>query len=270
MATVTRLFYYPVKSCRRIEVQTATVGPQGIFRDREYMVVDADGVLISQRQQPRLALIDPAVMIALAAPVDDRRRTVTVHNWTGEGVDQGDAAADYLRGHLGVEARLVRFPESYERRTGRGDGIVRYADGYPLLIVSEESLGALNDRLEEDVVIERFRPSIVLGGVDRPFAEDDVATLRIGAVTIEMIKACGRCVVITVDQDSAQTGREPLKELGAFRLLPRDDRGQDIGFGMNAIPRTYGEISVGDTAEIAYADVPYVERMRAAKGMVNG
>ena len=270
MASVARLFHYPVKSARRVEVQTAAVGAEGIYRDREYMVIDADGVLISQREQPRLALIEPTELVALADPVDDVRRPVTIHAWTGDGVDQGDAAADYLQDTLGIDARLVRFPSSYERRTGRGDGTVRYADGYPLLVVSEESLGALNDRLDEDVVIERFRPSIVLAGVDRPFAEDDVATLQIGAVTIELVKACGRCTVITVDQDTAQTGREPLKELGKFRVLPRDDRGQDIGFGMNAIARTFGEISVGDTAEVTYADVPYVERMLAAKGSANG
>ena len=178
MASVARLFHYPVKSAHRVEVQTAAVGAEGIYRDREYMVIDADGVLISQREQPQLALIEPTELVALADPVDDVRRPVTIHAWTGDGVDQGDAAADYLQDTLGIDARLVRFPSSYERRTGRGDGTVRYADGYPLLVVSEESLGALNDRLDEDVVIERFRPSIVLAGVDRPFAEDDVATLQ--------------------------------------------------------------------------------------------
>ena len=270
MVSVARIFHYPVKSCRRVEVQTAQIGPEGIFRDRDYMIADAEGKLISQREVPQLALIDPTEVIALAAPVTEKRRPVTVHSWTGEGVDQGDTAAQFLGDICGIEARLIRFPSSYERQTGRGDGVVRYADGYPLLVVSNESLSALNDRLDEDIVIERFRPSIVIEGLDRPWAEDDIDTLGIGTVQIDLIKACGRCTVIAVDQDTAGINGEPLKELGRFRLLPREDRGQDIGFGMNAVPRTFGAVSVGDDIEVTYAAVPYVERVLAAKGKANG
>lgn len=264
MPTISRLFRYPVKSCRRVELTTAQIAATGVAGDREYMIIDAEGVLISQREVAELALIDPEELIALAQPSDDIR-DVTLHAWHGKGADQGEHAARFLKKICNVDARLVKFPDSYKRKTGVGGGTTKYPDGYPVLVVSESSLDDVNRQLGEDFKMERFRPSIVLSGIDQPWAEDEIGAMRVGQVNIDLVKPCARCTVITVDQDTAEVGREPLKGLGAFRVLPTPD-GRGIIFGMNGIPRTIGEICVGDEAHVEQASQSYLQRFDPAKG----
>lgn len=264
MPTISRLFRYPVKSCRRIELTTAQIESTGISGDREYMIVDADGVLISQREVAQLSLIDPGELIALAQPSADVRE-IKLHAWRGKGVDQGAAAAKFLTAICKSDARLVKFPDNYERTTGVGGGITKYPDGYPVLVVSESSLADVNLRLAGDFPVERFRPSIVISGIDQPWVEDEIGSLSIGEVQIDLVTPCARCVVVTVDQDTAEVGREPLKGLGAFRALPTPD-GRGIIFGMNGIPRRLGEVSVGDQVRMEQASQSYLQRFDTANG----
>lgn len=262
-AHVTRLFRYPVKSCRRVEMSASDVVPNGLVADREYMVVDADGVFVSQRTVPALALVDPAEVLARAEP-GERRLKVRVHRWRGEGIDQGDSAATYLSEACGEPVRLVHFPDDLIRETVVGGGTTAFADGYPLLVASERSLAELNRALGGDYAVERFRPNIVLGGLDEPWVEDEFDHLMIGSLRIDVTTLCGRCPVTTVDQDTGEVGTEPLSWLREHRQLPRLDRGTMAVFGINAIPRGSGRISVGDPVTIVRSGTPYLERARAA------
>ncbi len=169
-------------------------------------------------------------------------RDVLVHWKECRGVDQGDEAAAWFADLLGRECRLVRF--AGRRETSRGGGVVQYADGYPLLLISKESLDDLNGRLAEPLPMNRFRPSLVVEGLGA-FGEDGARLLRIGGTLIEAIKPCTRCVITTTDQETGERGREPLRTLAAYRS---GEGG--LLFGQNCVPRTVGTLAVGDPVEI--------------------
>lgn len=258
---VSRLFRYPVKSARRIEVDETEVRSTGLAGDREYMVVDPDGDVVTMREVHALGLLEPAEVIDACEQTGDLR-PVRIWSWHGLGEDQGDAVADLVSRHAGTQLRVVRFPERHRRATDVGGGETMYPDGYPLLVASMRSLDEVNSWLDEPVPMERFRPSIVLDGLEQPFVEDDIAAIAINDVHIDLVKLCGRCVMTTIDQDTAEkTGREPLRTLGQRRVLPQIGGGQEIMFAVNAVPRTTGTIRVGDEVAVTMHDRPYLERI---------
>lgn len=267
LARVGSLHRYPLKGGRGIEVEEARVTPRGIEGDRRWMVVDAGGVFLSQREAPRLALVT-ALPIAgglqLAAPgkrllevplTGDRAASRAVRLWAGTclAVDQGDAAADWLGEWLGRPCRLVWQPVEARRRVDQryavsATDIVSFADGFPLLVCSTSSLEDLNRHLDTPLPMNRFRPSLVVEGWPAPWHEDLVARLRAGDVELALVKQCARCVVTTTNQDTGERGREPLRTLARIR---RAERG--VMFGENAIPTVEGRVAVGDRVEVLEA-----------------
>jgi uncharacterized protein len=189
LPSVTHLHVYPVKSCRGIPLGTATLDRWGIQHDRNWMVVDADGLFVSQRTQPRLALVEPALgkerltlrapdMPVLELPVSGRAGrdwAVTIWKSNCRALDQGDAAAEWFTHYLGQTARLVRIGGAFQRAVNEAvyptGADVAFADAYPLLLLSVASLADLNTRLQEPVPMNRFRPNVVIGGCPA-FAED--------------------------------------------------------------------------------------------------
>ncbi|REE97522.1 MOSC domain-containing protein [Thermomonospora umbrina] len=257
-AVLTGLNVYPLKGGAGTALTSAELEAKGLRYDREFMLVTPEGRFLSQRDHGRLALLRPSYdgdvltvragerePLAHKATVDGPVRDVIVHRARCEGVDQGDDAAEWFSAFLGEECRLVRF--TGHRPTSRGGGEVAFADGYPLLLISEESLADLNGRLDEPLPMNRFRPSLVVAGLG-PFGEDRARLLRIGATTVELVKACARCIVTTTDQRTGERGREPLRTLAAYRTV---DRG--IRFGQNGVPRTLGTLRVGDPVEVLEA-----------------
>jgi uncharacterized protein YcbX len=255
--TVTSLFVYPIKAMRGTSLDAATVTRRGFVDDRRFMLVDADGRFISQREHPRLALVDvngtKAAFIArapgmreLEIPREPRgaRRAVRIWKDTCEGISAGDEAARYFSDYLGAPCDLVFMPESTERavdpKYGREGDIVSFADGYPVLLVSTASLDDLNSRLDVPVPMNRFRPNIVVSGT-AAFEEDAWPALTIGHVAFRAPKPCARCTVPTVDQTTGERGKEPLATLASFRK-----RGNDVLFAMNLVPDSLGVVRVGD------------------------
>lgn len=260
---LTELNAYPLKSGGGTSLNSAELGATGLRFDREFMLANSEGRFLSQREYARMALLrpaydgeiltvdvaDPALAFSTLVhkPVDNGPVCdVTVHRSECQGVDQGDEAADWFSALLDADVRLMRF--TGHRPTSRGGGEVAFADGYPLLVISEESLDDLNARLAErssdPLPMNRFRPNLVISGLG-PYAEDQVRRLRVGETEIEMVKPCARCVITTTDQDTGERGREPLRTLASYRTV---DRG--IRFGHNAVPRVLGTLAVGDTVEI--------------------
>ncbi len=260
---VAALYRYPVKGCRGWPLTEAEVGERGIVGDRGYMLVDADDRFITQRTHPRMALIEPRLgdgSLALTAPGRDSltvtrterggRRLVTVWRDRCEAIDQGDAAAAWLSGFLGVNCRLVTMADDFVRLVDREYSVgehdqVGFADGYPFLLTTEDSLADLNGRMAAPLPMNRFRPSIVLAGAP-PFAEDGWRLIRIGAIVFAVVKPCARCVVTTTDQATAERGAEPLATLATFRKV----RGKGVMFGQNLIHRSTGTLRVGDAVEL--------------------
>lgn len=260
---ISSLHVYPVKSCRGLTLTEATVCSTGLAWDRHWMITRPDGRFVTQRELPRMALIETnltpgslelsaAHHAVLEVPLQavGESKKVVVWRDTVAGIDCGEVAAGWLRAVLGEQLRLVRFDPAVPRFSNReytGDvaAQTQFADGYALLIVSEASLADLNARLEgPPLPMNRFRPNVVLAGTP-PFVEDTLRELEFGAVRLRIVKPCVRCSITTTDQATAVVaGPEPLRTLKSYRF----DRGlMGVTFGQNAIvvAGDGGRLSVG-------------------------
>ena len=262
------LHLYPVKSCRGLSVTSATIDAFGLVGDRRFMVVNAaDGQFITQRTHPRMALIETTLsadVLILSSPNQGEvsvprftggtitPRKVTVWSHAAIADDCDDAAAEWLTRFLGQPVRLVRMGAAFQRPIksprASADDAVSFADGYPVLMISEGSLAHLNDRLiaqqQATLPMNRFRPNLVVSGCE-PFAEDGWLRLTINDVMLRHAGPCARCAVTTVDQLTAERGLEPLPTLAAYRRDATDST--KINFGVNFINETKrGTLRVGD------------------------
>jgi len=256
---IARLFVYPVKSCAGVELDQALLTETGLDLDRAWMVVDEQGVFVSQRELPRMALIKVQLkasevvlrapgMLALHLQIDEVEAPARVRVWDDEvaAYDMGPVAAQWFSDFLGHRLRLVRFDPEHRRLaslkwTGGIEAPQQFNDGFPLLIASEASLQALNERLQAAghaaVGMERFRPNIVLSGL-QAHDEDRLDQLRIAAdapVTLQPVKPCSRCTIVDVDPVTAAIGTVVADTLQAYRRLDR--MGGAVFYGMNAIIR---------------------------------
>lgn len=258
--TIARLFVYPVKSCAGIEVQEALLTETGLDLDRAWMVVDAEGKFLTQRSLPRMALVRPQLkrdemvlrapgMLALHVAIDavEAPATVTVWRDTVPAWDMGAVAAQWFTDFLGQPCRMVRFDPEHRRLssmqwTGGIEAPNQFSDGFPVLIASEASMAQLNARLEAGghaaVGIERFRPNVVLAGLDA-HDEDRMDLLRVDSpeqeVHLQPVKPCGRCPIPDIDPATAEASPEVGDTLRSYRKDKRLDGA--ITFGMNAIVR---------------------------------
>ncbi len=250
-ATLTALSVYPVKSCRGIALEEATVDATGLAGDRHWMVVRPNGRFVTQRELPRLALIGTALdaaSLTLAAPgsaplVVSRdafgdKCDVTVWKFDGRGIDCGEEPAAWLSSFLETPLRLVRFDTTSPREcspqwTPGARAVTEFSDSFPMLVISRASLVDLNARLPKALPMERFRPNLVIDGVDA-YDEDRMHELRGAGITIRIAKPCARCVVTTTDQQRGERdGEEPLATLKSYRF---DSKLRGVMFGQNAFP----------------------------------
>ncbi len=256
MPFISSLHVYPVKSCRGFAPATAHLAARGLLHDREWMIVDPTATphrFVTQREYPRLALIDTAVtdrelrlsapgrpLLAVALDAGGPRCSVVVWRDTVAAIDQGQDAADWLSMFVGKSLRLVRFAPEFERRcnpqyAGDSGAHTGFADGYPLLVIGIASLADLNARLaargQPALPMNRFRPNIVVDGWE-PYDEDHCAVVAAGEARMRMVKPCVRCQITTTDQASAEVGVEPLLTLAEYREHPMLG---GVTFGMNAI-----------------------------------
>ncbi|QTD46170.1 MOSC domain-containing protein [Ottowia testudinis] len=259
-ATVAALFVHPVKSCAGVALPEARLMDTGLDLDRAWMVVDAQGRFVTQREQPRMALVHPHIrtlevvlrapgMLALHLGINEVEKPTRVQVWKDEVTawDMGDVAAQWFSDFLGQPGlRLARFDPEVTRLaskqwTGEVDAPVEFADGFPLLVVSQASLDELNARLaaagHAAVGIERFRPNIVIDGVAAQ-DEDRLAELRITTaegetVVLRPVKPCPRCPIPNVDPATGESSPEVLAALSAYRANPVLDGA--VTFGMNCV-----------------------------------
>jgi uncharacterized protein YcbX len=262
---------HPVKAVRGLAPREAVVEPWGLTGDRRWALVDDGGKVLTQRRQPRLALAaaellpDGGVRLSapgmepLTVPVPRPLDTVPVEIFRDK-IDaipaEDEAAHAWCSAYLGIDARLAYMDDPATRRPvdpqyARPGETVSFADGFPLLLTTTASLGALNaliaqgDHADEGPLpMNRFRPSVVVAGTDA-WAEDGWSRLAIGDVSFRVAKTCGRCVVTTTDQSTGERGREPLYSLGRHRRL--DGK---LVFGQNLVPLSRGTIRVGDPVSI--------------------
>ncbi len=241
------------------------VSAAGLANDRRFMAVDEGGRFLTARRHPRLVLVhtectdDGLIMRAPGMPdmqvafpgAQAICEEVSVWSSTLKVPMAEEAANRWLSEYLGLACALAFLPDDIIRPTDpafsrRGDR-VSFADGYPLLLICEESLADLNGRLREAVSMHRFRPNIVVRGA-AAFAEDTWSSIRIGGLPFDGVKACSRCVLTTVDPETGEghADMQPLRALGEFRRKGKTG----VYFGQNLIPRGEGEIALGDRLQV--------------------
>ncbi|WP_151448037.1 MOSC domain-containing protein [Lacisediminimonas profundi] len=262
MPILTELNFYPIKSCAGISLREATLTPAGLMTDhiydREWMVVDPDGNFLTQREYPKMATIRPRLrfgslevrapgMLPLNIPLDlpapEDERTLEVQVWKDRvlAYDCDETTAVWFSNALGTACRLARFHPSAARTanpawTGGAEVPTLFSDGYPFLVISEESLDDLNQKLlaaqRPALPMDRFRPNIVMKGAGA-FDEDFAAGIAVGQAVLRPVKPCPRCPIPSVDQQTGEIGPDPLDILRTYRADARVDGA--ITFGMNAI-----------------------------------
>jgi uncharacterized protein YcbX len=259
---LTALHVYPIKSAAGLAPAEWPVDERGLEHDRRWMVVDTHGDMLSQRSHPRLALVRPAIgdgtlrveapgMPALELPLRPAGGVITsvvvwddtcAAHWTGE------RAARWFSDLLETDCSLVHMPDSTLRPVDPDyapDGTrVSFADGFPFLLVSEESLADLNGRLRSPIPMNRFRPNLVIAGGE-PFGEDAMTDFRIAGLRFRVVKPCARCVVTTTDQATLERGQEPLRTLASFRR-----RNGQVYFGQNVVHHGTGRLRIGDPLQV--------------------
>ena len=253
------IFVYPIKACAGFALQQAAVVERGLAFDRRYMLVDRTGTFVSQREVPKLCLVQCRLegpRLCVSAPGSGELELPTqlpdvgfpaqpfrVWGSTGHGLRHPEGSR-WFSDFLNDDVSLLYMPDAERRavnpkRAQPGD-IVSFADGYPVLLLSEASLADLNRRLSAPVDMRQFRPNLVLAGCE-PYAEDHFEAVAIGNVTFRGVKRCERCVVTTIDPNTAVRSQEPLRTLAGYRR-----EGGKIWFGMNLIHDGYGTLAVGD------------------------
>ncbi|MDR3482788.1 MAG: MOSC N-terminal beta barrel domain-containing protein [Burkholderiaceae bacterium] len=282
MPLLTELKLYPIKSCAGIALQRATVTRFGLMSaqvyDRQWMVVDHAGNFLTQREIPQMACIVPRlgsdalevqapgmptlhIPLRPPDPADATSVQVTVWDDALAAFDCGQEAAAWFSQALGTVCRLARFDPRATRAinnqwTGGRDVQTHFADGYPMLLISEASLADLNRKLAAQarpaLPMNRFRPNIVIAGIEA-FEEDYAAVIHVGGAQLQPIKPCPRCSIPAVDQATGLRGPDPLDILQSYRANPKLDGG--IAFGMNVI-LLEGEnqvLEIGQEVEIELA-----------------
>ncbi|HJV87965.1 MAG TPA: MOSC N-terminal beta barrel domain-containing protein [Noviherbaspirillum sp.] len=282
MPILTELYLYPIKSCAGIALREATLTAAGLMTehiyDREWMVVDANGAFMTQREHPRMALITPRIKtetlelrapgmlrieIPLGLPDPEDEKTIEVKVWDDvvTAYDCDETTAAWFSNFLGKPCRLVRFHANTKRFastkwTGGVDAPTLFSDGFPMLVISEASLVDLNDKLKAQgraaLPMNRFRPSIVIGGIEA-FDEDHAAAFRVGSAVLKPVKPCPRCPIPSIDPSTGEFGPDPLDILRTYRVDPRVDGG--ITFGMNTILLEGGDqvLRIGQNVEVSLA-----------------
>jgi uncharacterized protein YcbX len=254
---LSQIFVYPIKSARGIAVSEAPVDVSGPLQDRRWMLVDNDGLFLSQRRLPRMALISPHFEggnLIVAAP---NMPSLKIRSWSGEGnwipvrlwrdhlqlPHPNPEYSEWFSSYLGQPCRLVYLPPTVVRPVeppfDNSDWRVSLADGYPLLLVTQASLDLLNERLPVPVTMERFRPNLVIAGASA-HEEDQWRRLRIGQAELAVVKPCARCSIVLVNPDTGERGIEPLQTLARYRRSP-----QKVLFAQNALVTAPGLLQTG-------------------------
>jgi uncharacterized protein YcbX len=255
---LTALNIYPIKSTKGIALAESDVDEFGLRYDRRWMVIDGAGQFLSQRSHPRLALVVPSIqgdklrvdgpgMPTLELPLHPSSAVttrVTVWDDVCSASWVGESAAAWFSELLEYACSLVHMAEDAVRPANPvfapSGSRVSFADGFPFLLISEESLADLNRRLAEPLPMNRFRPNLVVAGGE-PYDEDRWTRLEIGGIRFQVVKPCGRCVVTTTDQNTGERGKEPLRTLATYRK-----RDGEVMFGQNVVHESLGRLCVGD------------------------
>lgn len=262
---VSQLYIYPIKSLGGISVLSAELTDRGLKHDRRWMLVDEQNQFMTQREYPQMALLQTAItpegilvfnksniseriLVPFSIPIY-KRQTVKVWDDWCESVIMPGEINDWFSGRLGLPCTLVFMPDDSLRKvdgryTIHENDITSFSDAFPLMLIGQASLDDLNSRLNDPLPMNRFRPNIVIAG-SVPYEEDEMEDFMIGDIHFYGVKLCSRCVITTINQDSLEKGKEPLKTLAGYRMMNKKTY-----FGQNILYSGSGNVKTGDEIHI--------------------
>lgn len=265
-ATLSEIFTYPIKSTVASSVSSSVLGPRGLRFDRHWAIFSLNGELLTARDYPDLLRLSTDVGDkSLAVHVDGERaismafdghdgaqKEVDVWGVPGTGVPMHGSVNRWFSEYLGIGCEVVFMNEASSRpvtadKGGRQGDVVSYADGHPVMLLSEATVAELNEKLDSPVPVTQFRPNLVVAGVEAA-AEDSWKRIKVGECELEITTQCKRCVFATINPDTREIheDQEPLRTLTSYRRHPEGG----VAMGVLAIPRTYGALAVGDTIKV--------------------
>jgi uncharacterized protein YcbX len=268
MLQLSEIWIYPVKSLGGIKLQKAHVTDRGLEHDRRWLLIDENGMFLSQREHPELALFQPeitgdflkithrvqleTIQFPLQQSFSEAETKIDVTVWEDsiQAYEVDSVVSDWFSRLLGFSARLVYMPEESHRKVEAEYAVTEadinsFSDGYPFLLIGQSSLDDLNSRLKEALPMNRFRPNFVFTGGEA-YEEESWKEFTIGELTFFGVKPCGRCVMTTVDQEKGKTsGKDPLLTLAKYRTV-----GNSVLFGQNLIGSGTGLVAVGDAIDV--------------------
>jgi len=261
---LSEIYVYPIKSLSGISLSEATVETRGLKFDRRMMLVDHNNDFITQRKYPQMALIKTELKndflilshktnneINYEIPLEiktGKNIQVTIWNDTVDALHFSNEADEWFSDILNIKCKLVYMPDNVKRQVDNKyaarNEIVSFADAFPFLIIGQESLNDLNSRLKEKLPMNRFRPNFVFTG-GNAYDEDRWKSFKIGDIIFYPVKPCSRCVITTINQDTAEKSDEPLKTLSTYRAI-----NNKVMFGQNLLHDREGIIRVNDELKI--------------------
>jgi len=255
--SISHLYIYPIKGLSGVSLKESYVTTRGLKHDRRWMLIDENNQFISQRSFPNLCLfkikLDEASFVIsyhankISVPLEiNNGKNIAVKIWNDE-VDAllaDDFINEFFSEQLRINCRLVFMPANTFRAVDENfvskQTPVSFADGYPILLIGQESLNLLNTKLDEPVAMDRFRPNIVFNGGEA-HAEDLMEKFNISYVELQGVKCCARCQVPGINQQTGIASKEPTRTLSTYRNFDHK-----INFGQNVIVLNEGLISVND------------------------
>lgn len=265
MICISSIHIYPIKSLGGISLTESDLTDTGLTWDRRWMLVDENNRFLSQRTLPELALMDVAIhdhdlVVKHKKDPENSFRfnpnqhatiKINVTIWEDEcaAFMVSNEANDWFSKQLHRPVRLVYMPDSTKRKVdpeyaATSSDITSFSDAYPILMISEASLDNLNSKLLKPVGFDRFRPNLIIKGM-QPHEEDLIKEFKIRDLPFYGVKPCARCIMTTIDQQTGTIGKEPLKTLSTYR-----EKKNKVYFGQNIIGPITGKIQIGDTLTI--------------------
>ena len=260
MLSISQIFIYPVKSLGGIEVDSAVLTDRGFMFDRRWMLVDENNRFLSQRELPAMALLQCSIekqMMQVKHKISSESYSFNIKEYGGTKITAtiwedscdlcmvSEKANKWFSEMLEINCRLVYMPDESKRKVeqpfAKEGELAALSDAYPLLIIGQASLDDLNSKLDIPIGIDRFRPNLVFTG-GYPYEEDELQHFQINKIDLFGVKPCARCNIPTINQQTAEQLKEPLKTLATYRT-----RNNKVLFGMNLLYKGNGSIKVGDT-----------------------
>jgi uncharacterized protein YcbX len=272
MLQISQLFIYPIKSLGGIAKQTVEISDTGFKHDRRWMLVDENNTFLTQRTHPQMALLQTAqtengiIVSAIQNPLQSiiipfksnyiNKIKVVIWDDTCNALEVASSLNEWFSDMLHINCKLVYMPDDSKRlvdkRYAANNEITSFSDGYPILMIGQASLNNLNEKLIEALPINRFRPNIVFTG-GHAHIEEELAAFSINSIHFLGVKPCSRCVMTTINQQTATRGKEPLKTLASYRT-----KNNKIYFGQNILQQQNGFINIGDEIKIAQQQKPFI------------